>query len=454
MVSVDSRWVRPVVVAGFALFAMFFGAGNVILPAMMGVEAGPSSYVAVAGFVTTGALLTVAGMLAAATLRKGEQRIADRVGVRFGLIFTSVLFLSTGMLYPTPRVAAVSFEMAAAPVFGSGPVQLFFYSLFFFGVCYLLVRKPGKVVDRVGRWLTPALLVVLVVMVAASYTLPDRAHRTVAPYTEAPFADGLIQGYFTMDSLATLMYGTVIMGSLAAAGFSGRRLRRGTAAASVMAGVLLALCYVSLIQIGKVGEGSNGAVVITGVSRELFGFGGQMLFGVIIFLACLTTALGLLESSSMYFHRLVPRWSQHTWLVIHLVVVFAISNLGLETILKVVAPLNQLLYPVTICLIVVALVEAAMPGMVRLQWTYRVPAYVAVFLSVFEALWSTHLPAFATFRGFLDLLPLGALQMTWVVPAVVGFGLGLVLDARRIRTGARTPRVEEGLDLDHHVRTG
>lgn len=126
--------------------------------------------------------------------------------MRFGLIFTTVLFIATAMLYPTPRVAAVSFEIAAVPFVGSGHLQLFVYTVIFFGICYVLVRQPTKIVSRIGGYLTPILILLLIALVVASYTLPDISHPVEPRYAQAPLASGLIEGYFTMDSLATLMY--------------------------------------------------------------------------------------------------------------------------------------------------------------------------------------------------------------------------------------------------------
>ncbi|WP_216386550.1 branched-chain amino acid transport system II carrier protein [Arcanobacterium phocae] len=423
-----SHSTKSIIFAGFALFAMFFGAGNLILPAMIGVEAGGYAYPAVFGFVLTGAVLTVAGMIAAGSLKPGETRLADRVGPRFGLIFTTVLFVATAMLYPTPRVAAVSFEMAAVPIVGSGHLQLFFYTVVFFGICYVLVRQPAKIIERIGGFLTPVLIVLLIALVVASYTLPDLNHEPIERYAQAPVANGLIEGYFTMDSLATLMYGPVIVGALAAAGFSGAKLRRGMAGASILAGSLLAACYIGLVHLGAVGNGVNGAVVVTSVSHELFGRTGQLVFGLIVFLACLTTALGLLASSSDYFHKLFPKISQHTWLLIHLAVVFPLSNLGLETILSLVAPLNQLLYPITISIIVVALLDMALPKSRALVWSYRLGTYTAVVLAIPEALNSTGMRAFAPLRTVLDLFPMGHLQMAWVVPTLLAIIIGLLYD--------------------------
>ncbi|QRV01645.1 branched-chain amino acid transport system II carrier protein [Arcanobacterium phocisimile] len=418
---------RSILFSGFALFAMFFGAGNLIFPPMIGVNAGESAYPAIAGFLVTGVALTVLGMIAAGTLRKNEVRIADRVGRRFGAVFTTVLFLVIAMLYATPRVATVSFEMGVVPFAGDGQIVLVVYTAVFFAICYALILQPAKIIERIGAYLTPALLVLLVIMSLSSYLLPNLNHAANESYAQSPFATGLIEGYFTMDSLAALMFAPVILGALASAGFVGKKLYGGMVKASVLAGVLLALTYLGLVNIGIVGDGDNGAAVITNVSHELFGRPGQMIFGLIVFLACLTTALGLMTASVAYFSKLVPQLSSHTWLIIHVVVAFGLSNLGLDIILMLVAPLTQLLYPITIAVIVVALVEA-FAVRCYLTWSYRLAAYTAAALAIPEALNATGISAFSSFRFFLDLFPLGYLQMAWLVPALVALVLGLAID--------------------------
>ncbi|VEI13809.1 branched-chain amino acid transport system II carrier protein [Trueperella bialowiezensis] len=437
--------VRGLVITGFALFAMFFGAGNLILPAMIGVEAGPNAYVAAAGFLITGVALPIAAMIAMATIRPGEVRLADRMGSRLGLVLTTLIFLSTGMLYAIPRVAAVSYEMALAPVVGSSRTNLFLYTAAFFAVTFLAALRPSTVVNRIGTFLTPALLILLAVLVIGSIGQPLAGHEATGDYVNAPLSAGIIQGYFTMDAIAALVFGAIIVSALKSWGWTGKKSRTGMAYAALIAGGLLAVVYIGLVRVGQSGSGTNGAQVIAGMTQKLFGSFGQVFFGAIILLACLTTALGLLASSTAYFHGLVPALSMRAWLVVQVLIAFALANLGLETILEIVAPLNQLVYPMTICLVIVALLDRG--EHVRFYWAYRLTAWTAGVLSVLEALNSTKLAVFAPLRDVLDVFPLGEVHMAWVVPALVALVIGLVLDWR----WPRAPRAVESASSDDAV---
>ncbi|MDP9801277.1 LIVCS family branched-chain amino acid:cation transporter [Arcanobacterium wilhelmae] len=423
--------IRTLVVTGLALFAMFFGAGNLIIPAMIGVDGGSSAWVGAIGFLSTGVLLPVLSMVALSTKRADEPRLADRMGKTLGLAVTTLIFLFTGMVYVIPRVGAVSFEMGAAPLVGSSPLTLLVYSALFFAVTLALALRPNRIVAHIGIVLTPALLILLLVLIVAAWNAPVVNIEPKGTFATSPVVAGFIQGYFTMDALAAQMFGGVILASLAAAGFTGRNLHRGTAIAGVMAGAILGVIYLGLVAVGLVGTGANGAAVIANVAHAMFGPAGQTVFGAIVLLACLTTALGLTGASVEYFHSLVPAISRRNWLYICIGVSFALTNLGLERILAVVAPANQLLYPIVIVLVVVTLIAA---GMRRdLYWAYRLPAWVAGSLSVLEAAWSTGVGAFAPLRSVLDVFPLGSLQMAWVVPAAAALAVGLLLDLRLTR---------------------
>lgn len=422
-----NRRALTVLTTGLAVFAMFFGAGNLILPTMIGAEAGRTAPVAIIGFLLTGVALPALSMIALSTKREEEPYLAVRLGARLGLVTTAAIYLGCGMVYAIPRVGAVSYEMTLAPFVPDGPIALLAFTAVFFGAAYLLTRRPSRIVAHVGGWLTPVLLVLLAVLVIAALGLPVRSTEPVGAYASSPGVGGFVQGYFTMDGLAAQLFGGIALTSLLSAGMSVREARRGTLWAALIAAVLLMAVYLGLVHVGRVGVGENGAALISNVSRELFGVGGQVLFGAIVLLACLTTTIGLVGASSEFFHRLVPRLSEHAWLVVTLVVSFALANLGLEAILAVVAPINQLLYPMVICLVLVALLDAMLP--LRLHWSYRLPAWAAGALSIPEALWSTQAGVFAPLRTVLDAFPFGALQLAWTVPALVALVIGLVLDA-------------------------
>lgn len=424
-------------VTGFALFAMYFGAGNLIFPVMIGVDAGTNLTPAILGFLATGVLLPALGMIAASTGTPGERNgIVERLGHYPGLVVLVIIFLSTGMLYAVPRVATVSYEIAIKPLLpgqaeGYDAWALLVYTLIFFVVVVALAVNPSELITRIGGWLTPGLLILLIVLiVSAIVRMPALSTAPVEPYLSSPAPTGLLQGYFTMDALAALVFGVVIITSLRREGYkAGSRLIGATTLVSLIASVCLAAVYLGLSQVGNrvADQGfTQGAEALAHVTIQLFRRGGLAIFGIIVSLACLTTAIGLIGASTQYFRTLLPKVSHRNMILGQVLIAFGLANLGLETILFIVSPINQLIYPITIVLILVSILDIFIPG--HLHWGYRLPAWIAGFISIFEALCSTKIPVFDVLRDYLDLLPLGYLQLAWVVPAAVMFVIGCIID--------------------------
>ena len=427
-----------ILITGLALFAMYFGAGNLIFPAMIGMTGGDNVVPVIVGFLLTGVALPVLGMIAASTQREDEQDgIASRIGTYPGLVFTVAIFLSTGMLYAIPRVATVSYEMAVAPLSatgGSDPLHLFLYTVVFFTVVGVISLNPGRLIDRLGTYLTPALLTVLAVLIiTVALTMDPVSVEPVAEYAENPLPAGLLQGYYTMDAIASLVFSGVILSALAHHGFNTRgKLIMGSTLAACVAGIGLCIVYLGLTAVGTrvAGQGfTDGAAGLAHAASVALGPVGQTVFSAVAILACLTTAIGLIGASSQYFRKLIPSLSHRTLVLVHTLVALGLANLGLAAILEIVTPVNQLLYPVAICVIAIALLDIVVPGDMR--WTYRLPAWTAGVVAIPEALWATKLPAFEGMRDWLDLLPAGSVNMGWVVPALVAAIIGFALDVSR-----------------------
>ncbi len=428
-----------VTVTGLALFAMYFGAGNLIFPVMIGVNAGSNTPLAVAGFLITGVLLPVLGMVAVASRSHEPGMLADNIGKLPGLLFTVVIFLSTGMLYAIPRVATVGYEMAVKPALsasveeGSAAVRLGLpiFTVVFFALVYALTINPRQLLNRIGLWLSPALIVLLLLLIGAMFMNFHDTVVTPSPeYASNPLETGLIQGYFTMDAIASLVFGIVIIDSLRRAGMRSKKsLASGTIGAGIVAGATLAIIYIGLSVIGLwiAPQGpTNGAQALAMTTEAFFGRAGQLIFGLIALLACLTTAVGLVGASSQYFRTLFTSISHRTVVIVHVVVALLLANMGLEFILRIVAPINQLIYPIVVAIIAVALINMTIPG--KLYWSYRLTAWVAAFVGVFEAARSIGLDIFAPLEFYLNTLPLGVVNLPWVTPALAALVVGLVID--------------------------
>lgn len=433
-----SKWVT-IGVTGLALFAMYFGAGNLILPVMIGVEGGTAGTVVTFGFVLTGVLLPVLAMVAAATSEHGLEGVAARIGRVPGLIYCWIAMLTTGVLYAVPRVATVSFDMSAGAIGNlpdkPGSLGLLVYSFIFLLVTALFVWNPTGVIDKIGKWLTPALLILMVVMiVAALVQLTPVMHTPAEKYAGTPFVSGLLVGYNTLDAIASLVFGAIIIDSLRGHGVpAGKPIFRATISSGAIAGVLLALVYFGLAAIGtRIGDSGvdNGATGLAYAANLLFAGPGQWVLAIIAILACLTTAVGLIGASVAFFSAQFPRVPRIVMLTIHMVIAFAIANLGLVMLMTVVVPMMYFCYPITIALVIVTIIDIFVPG--HLYWSYRLSVAVAAVFGLIDAVVQGFEIAQVATPGWFDTLvsaiPLADLSLGWAVPVLIVLVIGLVVD--------------------------
>ena len=421
--------VLNVLVTGLALFAMFFGAGNLIFPVMIGVESGVEQVPATIGFMLTGVLLPMAGMIAAATSSSGVLGIIERISHYPGLVFCWLIFLSTGMLYAIPRTAAASFSMSFQATTGDSHLALFIYTLVFFGIAGYLCLNPRNVLDRIGGLLTPALLILLAVMsIAAVVTMSPSEAAPIEKYASTPTLKGIFDGYGTLDAIASLVFGVVIIRALRQKGFQpGRQLFGVTALSGVIAAFFLGLVYFGLSMVGsRVGRLNpnvkDGGEGLAFAAQHLFGSTGRVILGAIAILACLTTAIGLVEASTQFFRGLFPQISRPVWVVLHVVISLAIANLGLEALVNVIIPVMMFCYPVTIMLVVTCIMDIFIPG--HMFWAYRLSVWVAAIFGLFDGL-----KAAGVLEEWIDTtIPLASLGLGWLIPSIVMLLVGLIID--------------------------
>lgn len=352
----------------FMLFSMFFGAGNLIFPPFLGQNAGSSAIPALMGFLATAVILPVLGVIVVARF-DGLDKLGQYVGRRFALIFTVLIYLSIGPGLGIPRAASVPFEMAVAPYLPHGAntqLCMLLYSLVFFLAALWLCMTPGKLVERVGHFLTPSLLLLLLVLFmgfvfrgSVDIAAPQEAYRS------APFLKGFSEGYQTMDTIAALNFGLVIATTLKSFGLTDKRdMLKHTYKAGIFAGLILALVYVLLTYMGMCSSGvyevqENGAWTLRRIVYQVFGAPGAVLLAAIFTLACLTTCVGLINSISQYFTGLFGRLSYKNWVYIITGFSFLVCNLGLNAILSISVPILNAIYPMAIVMILLGLSHGA-----------------------------------------------------------------------------------------------
>lgn len=421
-------------VTGLMLFALFFGAGNLIFPPVLGASAGDRLPAVMAGFLITGVLLPLVAVIAVSTSGEGILGLARRVGGRFGAVAPAAVYLSIGPLYAIPRVVTVAYELATRPVLellGAAPDwwTLPVHAAGFLVVSVLIALRPSRLADRVGRWLTPALLVLIAVLCVATIAGDDVVERAASgPYAAAPFSTGLTQGYLTMDVLAATVFGIVVIQTLRSRGIgSTGRVVRATAAAGGIAATLLAAVYIGLAMIGARtgGAADDGTALLRSAASSALGPAGVIVFAAIVILACLTTSVGLLSAWAGYAYATLPRTTFSRHLIAGAGCALILSNLGLAVIIKIVAPLTLLLYPITITLVAATILDVVAPG--RLRTAYTWPVAVAGVLGLVSALaeagWDAPSALLARSGAWNG-------STGWIAPTLLALVLGAALDVR------------------------
>lgn len=421
-------------VTGLMLFALFFGAGNLIFPPVLGASAGDRLPAVMAGFLITGVLLPLVAVIAVSTSGEGILGLARRVGGRFGAVAPAAVYLSIGPLYAIPRVVTVAYELATRPVLellGAAPDwwTLPVHAAGFLVVSVLIALRPSRLADRVGRWLTPALLVLIAVLCVATIAGDDVVERAASgPYAAAPFSTGLTQGYLTMDVLAATVFGIVVIQTLRSRGIgSTGRVVRATAAAGGIAATLLAAVYIGLAMIGTRtgGAADDGTALLRSAASSALGPAGVIVFAAIVILACLTTSVGLLSAWAGYAYATLPRTTFSRHLIAGAGCALILSNLGLAVIIKIVAPLTLLLYPITITLVAATILDVVAPG--RLRTAYTWPVAVAGVLGLVSALaeagWDAPSALLARSGAWNG-------STGWIAPTLLALVLGAALDVR------------------------
>ena len=423
--------VRDIIVVGFALFSMFFGAGNVIFPPYLGMESGPQWLLGFSAYFIADIGLALLGVFA--LLRVGSsEAVTLRLGKIPAELLMCAIILCIGPMVAIPRTSATTFEMAITPnIPGVSPVL---FSVLFFALILALCIKESAVVDIVGKVLTPLLLVGLFAIIIKGIVTP-LGEIAALPQIANAAVTGIKAGYQTMDALAALPFGIIVLQSVTAKGYdSGRKQFRVVGGAAVLAGVLLLCVYMGLAYLGATVSAQytsdiGRAQLIMALVEALMGKVGVILFGVVVGLACVTTAIALTSSAAAYFAELCRGKVSYKVFVIAICVFSAVvSNLGLDRIVAVAAPVLDVIYPPTLVLIFISLLAPRLPDRVS-----RGAAIGALLTSVLCALNANgiHIP-------FMANLPLYDLGLSWLLPAVI-FGLAASLLSGRSQ--AREARV-------------
>ena len=423
---------------GLMLFALLFGAGNLIFPAAMGQNAGVNVWYAVLGFCVTGVglpLISIAALGYSGCLDLEEA--AGRVHPWYGVFYSVVSYLAIGPCFAAPRTGTVSFEIAVKPFLGSfsPDIALPIFLLIFFLLTYWLAATPSKLVDRVGKILTPALLAVILLLIVQSFITPLGTPQAPTKNYATPVTavmQGILDGYNTLDAIASFIFATLVISFVKEGGVTHpKAIMKQVLLSGSIAVALLAFIYIFIAKIGAdsvtpLGILETGAPVLAGSAKILFGNLGAAILAVIVLLACLSTSVGLVTCCAAYFMRLLGHFSYKTYAVIFCVISYLVGLFGLKTIIVSTIPVLMFIYPLLVALICLIFLDKFFGGRQCVYaWTIAF-TFVMATINLLETA-GVNLGSFETMLQ--TYVPLHSFGMGWIPFAAAGFVIGLIWKA-------------------------
>lgn len=423
---------KETIIIGLALFAMFFGAGNLIFPPYLGMESGQEWPLGLLFFVLVDVVLACLGIYVLNAAGGGEVAFERAIGRTSALILNTAAILCTGVLIAMPRTAATTFEMAIEPSFGD-TIGLLPFSLLFFAVVLALTIRESKIVDIIGKVLTPLLVLGIVALIIAGIVHP--IGPIGSPLSEHVAQDGILAGYQAMDIICVIGYSIVLKDTLASEGVDDRKKGLTVIAlASLLAAVLLALIYGGLTYLGAMtgtsfGPDLNQAQLIVAITYHLMGDIGVVILGIVVALACLTTAIGLIGATAAYFEHITGGKVPYRVGVVGAILCgLLICNLGLDAIIGVAMPILSLVCPPFMTTIVLLLFR----NHITSKAIFKGAALGAFLASVPLMLSETF-----DLLPMVKLLPLYSYGFAWLPFAALGGVVAFIIVALK---KARTPR--------------
>lgn len=408
---------KEIWIAGFALFSLFFGAGNLILPPSLGANSGADWWIVTLGFIITAIAIPILAIFAHAKLQGTLYDFGKKVSPVFSTVFCFLIYI-IAFAIPSPRTAAVTHEIAIQPFFKTPAIAT---SIIYFFLVFLFSVNRSKIISLIGKFLTPIIvLILLIIIVIAFFTAPE----TINPSTfKTPFVDGILEGYQTFDAIAGVVVGAVIIISLnysTHTTFTAKRklIRK----AGFIAGTGLLLIYGGLILSGSLfsttfAKEASRTEILSSLSTQTLGNLGTSFLSVLVALACFTTAVGIVTGTADYVKGICnnSRKAYITTAAIAAIVGVVVGSYQVDFIITLAVPALMFLYPITIVLILLNIV----PDKYASQTVFRAVVLVTFIFSI---------PDFLGFIipreklvGIKNIIPLANASLGWVIPAVLTF---------------------------------
>lgn len=428
---------------GSLLFGLFFGAGNLIFPVEMGQQAGDKTLIATIGFLITGVGLPILGIIASAISQSDSLLdMARPISNKYSKLFTCLLYLTIGPLFAIPRTATVAFEIGIHPFIKNEYLKpsLLIFSLIFFVLTLYFSMMPGKILDWIGKYLTPIFLILLSILLILTFVKPMgnvSQYFAQGDYAVKPLFTGILAGYNTMDVLASLAFAIIIISNIRKLGVKKPNLialetcKSGVVSIILMAIIYSSLAYMGATSLGSVKRADNGGSILYMVSNHYLGVIGALLLAAIVAVACLKTAIGLITSCSEMFNEMFKNSiSYKKYAILFTACSFIIANFGLNDIITLSLPILMFLYPLAITLVILSLLKPIIGEKNEIYKITTIFTIIAAFFDLCKAL-PTPLSNISVVKAIVNFahlyLPGFDFGFGWIIPALLGFIVGLII---------------------------
>ncbi len=423
---------KELLMIGLMVFSIFFGAGNLIFPPIIGKQAGTNVVTTMLFFSITAIIFPILGVVAVAK-SNGLRNLANRVDPIFSIIFTIATYLAIGPALAMPRAGTLPFEIAISPYIPANVPKgliLFIYTTVFFGVVYWLSLSPNKLLERISKITSPIFLVLILMLFVGTFLKPMGEYMPPEPlYAKNMGLQGFLDGYLTLDALAGLNYGLVVVYVIKQKNvLEESKIAKIVISTGIFAGILLFVVYMMLAHVGassisKFPNTSNGAEILADVMKYLYGNFGAVLLACMFTVACLNIGVGLTTSLSQYFHSMVKRVPYKVWATIWVIWSYMLANLGLNKIMEYSVPVLLAIYPASLVLIVLALIDKYIKGS---STVYRFVIYPTVVISIIHTLDKINIEI-PLASSLVKKLPLQSADLGWLSAAGICFVIGFII---------------------------
>ncbi|MBU3182955.1 branched-chain amino acid transport system II carrier protein [Clostridium psychrophilum] len=395
---------------------MFFGAGNLIFPPALGKAAGDSVLFSIIGFLITGVGIPICAIIACAKINGDFKKMADRVGPIFSVIVSIALVLIIGPLFAIPRTAATTFELGIHPLFPSIGQNISI--IVFFAIVLAFALKPSTIIDKIGKVLTPALLLMLAIIIVKGIIYP--IGPIVNTSYQGGFSKALIEGYQTMDAMTGVIFSSIIISSIRAKGYKSQKdIMTITMKSALVSLIGLSFVYTGLMYLGTqtttlFSKSISRTSLVTEIVKLDLGSMGSVILSLCVTLACLTTAIGILSAGSKFFAKLFNGKLSYKSIAIGIALVSGVmATKDVDSLVKLANPILKIIYPIVIVLIVTTLLG----DIVKNNKVVTITTYTVLIVSVLN----TIIGLTANSSEFFKYVPLASVGFAWVIPAVIAF---------------------------------